>query len=323
LNGYHTNEIAADIVDLVKVLDIERYNLLTISYSTKIAQVLLRDYPEGIRSVVMDSPLPLEVSYDEESVSNLLFSLDKLLSDCESDSACNKAFPNLKKRFYSYLKEKTEQPLQIIVENPENGNQETVYLKGKDLIAVFTSASTGSVADVPAEINKLLNNDLSSVKEQLATLFDEPGGGAGMGMRLSVWCAEEEPFNRPEIIKRETSRYPGLKGLSPAVFDSAVCQAWGVEKAGPKENQAIKTDIPVLLISGEYDHDTPPQWAAQMKKNLSNSHHLIFKGWKHTPTTNWGNQCAMKAANDFFNNPAQLPTPDCFESITTPVFKTD
>lgn len=65
LEGYNTNEIAADINDLVNVLEIEEYNLLTISYSTKIAQVLLRDYPEKIRSVVMDSPLPLEVSYEE------------------------------------------------------------------------------------------------------------------------------------------------------------------------------------------------------------------------------------------------------------------
>ncbi|MEL6987055.1 MAG: hypothetical protein AAGK97_04420, partial [Bacteroidota bacterium] len=44
LNGYNTNEIAADINDLVNVLGIQEYNLLTISYSTKIAQVLLRDY---------------------------------------------------------------------------------------------------------------------------------------------------------------------------------------------------------------------------------------------------------------------------------------
>ena len=72
-NGYNTNEIAADINDLANVLEIEEYNLLTISYSTKIAQVLIRDYPEKIRSVVMDSPLPLEASYDEESVKNLLY----------------------------------------------------------------------------------------------------------------------------------------------------------------------------------------------------------------------------------------------------------
>ena len=92
LNGYNTNEIASDINDLVSVLGIDEYNLLTISYSTKIAQVLMRDYPKKIRSVVMDSPLPLEVNYDEESVKNLLASVMTLISDCESDKKCNSAY---------------------------------------------------------------------------------------------------------------------------------------------------------------------------------------------------------------------------------------
>jgi pimeloyl-ACP methyl ester carboxylesterase len=321
LNGYNTNEIAADVADLRKVLGIDSFNLLTISYSTKIAQVLLRDYPGGIRSVVMDSPLPLEVSYDEESVGNLLTSVEKLLSDCEADVICNRSFPNLKHRFFNYLSDKTQNPLEVTIENPLNGNPETFKLRGKELITVFTSAATGSVSDVPFEINKLLNDDLSSIKEQLASLYQKPNGGAGIGMRLSVWCAEEYPFNNQGVIKKETSRYPEVAGLSPAVFDSTICNIWGVAKVPDIENQAVKSDIPVLLINGEYDNETPPGWADKMRKNLNNSYHLVFKGWKHTPTTNWGNQCAMKAANDFFNNPNQAPMPACFKKITTPGFK--
>jgi len=111
LNGYRTNEIAADIHDLITVFEIEQYNLLTLSYSTKIAQVFIRDYPERIRSVVMDSPLPLEVNDDDESVENLLASIELLLSDCEKDPDCNTSFPNLKQRFSEYFIEKTNNPL--------------------------------------------------------------------------------------------------------------------------------------------------------------------------------------------------------------------
>lgn len=323
LNGYNTNEIAADINDLVKVLKIEEYNLLTISYSTKIAQVLMRDYPDKIRSVVMDSPLPLEVNYDEESVQNLLESVDKLLSDCESNTNCNSAYPNIKKRFIEYLKEKTEKPLMVDVENPKTGLTETFYLKGEDLITVFTSASTGSVSNVPFEINKLLDNDLTSVKEQLSYLFQKPSGGAGIGMRLSVWCAEEHPFNSTEKIVSETNKYPEVKGMSPAVFENQICQIWSVKKVADVENQAVESDIPVLFISGEYDNETPSKWATSMTSNFTNSYHLIFKGWKHTPTTNWSNQCAMELANDFFNNPEVKPKADCFEQIGSPEFKTE
>lgn len=323
LSSYTTNDIAADINDLMSVLEIEEYNLLTMSYSTKIGQVLMRDHPDKIRSVVMDSPLPLEVSFDEESVNNLLETVDKLLTDCETDTDCNTAFPNIKSRFSKYLEDKTNNPLEVKVENPENGRLETFYLKGADLINVFSSARTGDVPNIPFEINKILNNDLSSVKQQLQSVFQKPGGGIGTGMRLSVWCAEEYPFNSQEVITTETTKYPSVEGLSPATYDKEVCEIWGVKKVADIENMAIKSDIPVLLISGEYDELTPVKWADAMGKNLSNSFHLIFKGWKHGPTTNWDNPCAMQAANDFFNNPSVKPKPNCIEQIDIPEFKTE
>jgi pimeloyl-ACP methyl ester carboxylesterase len=323
LNGYNTSEIAEDINDLITVLDVDEYNLLTISYSTKIAQVLLRDHPEKIRSVVMDSPLPLEVNYDEESVNNLLESVDKLLTQCETDNDCNHAFPNIKKRFYKYLEEKSINPLIVEVENPNNGRIENFYLKGKDLINVFTSASTGSVPNIPFEINKLLKNDLSSVKTQLQYLFEEPGGGIGSGMRLSVWCAEEYPFNSQEVIKSESIKYPQTKGLSPAVFEKEICEIWGVKKVPDIENAPVKSNVPVLLINGEYDNETPVKWAELMANNLSNSFQLVFKGWKHGPTTNWENQCAMQAANDYFNNPIEKPISNCFPKLVNPEFKVE
>lgn len=323
LNGYNTNEIAADIHDLVNVLGIDQYNLLTMSYSTKIAQVLMRDYPEKIRSVVMDSPLPLEVNYDEESVQNTLEAVERLLSDCEEDERCNTAFPDLKNRFLAYLAEKTLDPLKVEVEHPTKGNLETFYLRGEDLIMVFTSSSTTSVNSVPFEINKLLNDDLSSVKKELTRLFQQPGGGAGMGMRLSVWCAEEYPFDSQERINTETNRYPEVEGLSPAVFEKEVCEIWGVKKVADVENEPVQSDIPVLLISGEYDNETPVKWAAAMLPNFANGYHVVFQGWKHTLTTNWSNQCAMETANAFFNTPHQQPNPDCLGEIGPPQFVTE
>ena len=322
LNGYHTHEIAADFEDLRKALGIEQYNLLTISYSTKIAQVIMREYPQTIRSVVMDSPLPLEVSYDEESAGNLMEAVEQLLSDCEKDTACNNAFPHLKQRFYDFLIDKTENPMAVTVNHPTNGKEETFYLQGQDLITVFTSASTSSAPAVPFEINRILNNDWEGVKKQLEGLFGEPGIGDGIGMRLSVWCAEEFPFVSQEVVRQETNAYAPIKGLSPAVFDSSICAIWRVKPMPEVENQAVESDIPVLLLSGEYDSETPPKWARLLQQHLPNSFHLVFKGWKHTVTTNWGNPCAMQVANAFFNDPGKKPDVECFEEIISTRFKT-
>ncbi len=323
LSSYNTVEIAADIVDLISVLEYKQVNLLTISYSTKIAQVLLRDHPALIRSVVMDSPLPLEVNYDQESVSNLLVSVDLLFKDCRNSTSCNLAFPNLRARFLEFLRDKSITPLEINIKHPQNADSVTFRLSGKDLISVFTLASTSDVPNIPYEMNKMLNNDFSSIEAQLAYLFYPSGDGAGIGMRLSVWCAEEFPFNDQEIIQSETAHYPEVNGLSPAVFSESVCTAWNVLKASEIENKPFKSNLPVLFISGEYDNETPVKWAKQMHHNFTNSQHLVFLGWKHTPTTNWGNQCAMTAANQFFNAPFELSQPACLEEITTPTFRID
>lgn len=323
LNGYNTREIAADIADLRKVLGIEEYNLLTISYSTKIAQVLLRDHPEGIRSVVMDSALPLEVSYDEESVGNLLQSLDQLLSDCATDADCHAAFPNLKQQFFEYLRNITATPLPVAVDNPATNKADTFYLQGKDMIGFFADISTAEVPIMPREIWKVINGDLSTVKAQLTTRFEEPGRGNGQGMRLSVWCAEEFPFVSQGTVAAETNRYPFVKGLSPVVFTTEICRIWQVAPEPAKENEPVRSDIPVLLINGGYDYDTPPKWATAMQQQLPNSFHFVFKGWKHVPTTYWSNPCGMELANIFFNDPFTKPVVACFDEMGAVSFSLD
>jgi len=315
LDQYTTRTIAADLADLVTALAIDSFNMLTISYSTKIAQVMMRDHPDGLRSVVMDSALPLAANYDEESTGNLMAIVEQLLDDCARAPTCSVAYPDLKERFMAFLRNTNEEPLEVTVNNPQTGEPELFRLRGEDLIAVFTNAGTGEVPFVPREMERILQGDYTAIRTELAGLFEGPAAGNGTGARLSVWCAEEYPFADQSVIDRETQRYPEIEGLSPAVYASEICDIWSVQAEPPSENKPVTSDIPVLLINGSYDSDTPPIWAEQMQPHLPNSHHLIFPGWKHVPTTYWNNPCGMEIANAFFNNPRTRPEVPCFEQL--------
>ena len=52
-------ENAADFADIRTVLGIPEWNVLGGSYGTDLAQMYVRDHPEGIRSVVLDSVIPV------------------------------------------------------------------------------------------------------------------------------------------------------------------------------------------------------------------------------------------------------------------------
>ncbi len=315
LNGYHTNESAADINDLVNALQIKSYNLLTISYGTKIAQVVMRDYPKRLRSVVLDSPLPLEVNYDEESIKNMLENFDKIFLDCASDATCNRAYPDLKKDFFAFLQNITDSPMMLKVKNPKNNNEEIFKIHGKDLISFLADINTAQLPGLPLLISQILQGDYSFIRSQLQQLLKSPGNGDGIGMRLSVWCAEEEPFNADAKIEEESSKYPAINGASPEVYDAKICDIWGVKPVGKKENLPIQSAVPTLIINGGYDHVTPVSWGNHLHQNLSNSFHLVFKGLGHGPTTYWDNPCGMKIARQFFNKPSESPTMPCFNAL--------
>jgi pimeloyl-ACP methyl ester carboxylesterase len=279
---------------------------------------MMRDYPAGLRSVVMDSPLPLAVNYDESSITNLRATYDTVFSDCANSPDCAAKHPDLSQRFRDFLMKVSDQPLELQVDRPDGNGDTAVQFGGADVVDYLAGLNTGSVAGFPAKLDALINGNTQILKDNFS--WPTVGPGNGKGMRLSVWCSEELNFVSQEKVAEESARFTFLSNKSPLVFSFEVCRTWGVRSASAQENEPINSDIPTLLISGTYDAATPVKWAAQLNRELGNSHHLIFPGWAHTPTTYWDNSCAMEAANAFFNVPEQVPELTCLRELTLPLF---
>jgi predicted dienelactone hydrolase len=58
----------------------------------------------------------------------------------------------------------------------------------------------------------------------------------------------------------------------------------------------VRSDVPVLLISGEYDTATPPDGANRVAAQLANARHVVFPNQSH----NLANpDCAARLMTDF------------------------
>ena len=62
LSAYTSAASAADLQDLMIALGYDRWNIYGISYGTRLALTAMRDTPEHIRSVVLDSTLPVHAN---------------------------------------------------------------------------------------------------------------------------------------------------------------------------------------------------------------------------------------------------------------------
>lgn len=317
LSTYNTQSSANDIEDLRKVLGIKQINLFSVSYSTKIAQVLIRDYPKSIRSAVLDSPLPLWANYDETSLKFFNEKLNLLFSSCASDSFCNKAYPNLKNRFLQFIEETNKKPILLPIKSPIDSSLIYVSLKGYQIASFINLGNTWQISGLPKFLDKLSKGEYKVLEPFVYDLFSD--NNRSMGMRLSVWCSEEYPFENLSKERKQKNIPSQFYGMTSDAVPIEICKIWKVEKAKSIENKPFKTNVPVLLINGEFDPDTPAFWGGQLQKAFTNSYHFVFEGMSHTPTQNWANNCGMQLANSFFNNPFTRPIPKCFEDLK-PVF---
>ena len=61
-----------------------------------------------------------------------------------------------------------------------------------------------------------------------------------------------------------------------------MCQAWPKGDKPADFNTALKGDLPVLVLTGEFDPVTPPKYGEEIVKSLPKSRWLDLKGQGHS-----------------------------------------
>jgi pimeloyl-ACP methyl ester carboxylesterase len=315
LSAYNSAASAADIAELRQVLGYEQINLLGVSYGTRLALTILRDHPEGIRSVVLNAPFPVDVDTYVELVPNAQAAFHALFADCEADPQCRAAYPGVEDTFYRVLDDANRDPIAVDIPTPPYH----VLLTAKDIVAgMFQSlGSLDRNAILPFLVDQMdrRNEDalVPMVESGLPGLF-----GFSRGMMHSVECYEEAPFNPWDDVLAAAQVRPLLLDYLPIHFDLAICDVWPSGQAGPIEDEPVHSDLPVLLLAGAYDPYTPPSWSLHAAETLPNAYVYVFPGLGHGPLAY--SRCARDIATAFWADPATPPDGSCIADMPRPDF---
>lgn len=133
----------------------------------------------------------------------------------------------------------------------------------------------------------------------------------------SVTCVEELPFNDRQEAELYGLRLPAIlrdslmEGVY-AQYDS--CMIWGVEPAAAFENDPVQSDLPVLVLAGQFDPITPPLFAEAAAKSLTNAQVVIVPGAGHSVID--AGDCPASLTVAFFDNPAAPVDTSCISTLT-------
>ena len=322
LAAYNSTENAADIADLRRALGIDSWNVYGVSYGSRLALIVLRDHPQGIRSVVLDSVSPPTVNIVETWWSAPASSFKAIFAACAAQPACANAYPNLEADFTATVNRLDQTPAVTQVKDG-SGALVTVNIDGFSFAYTIIMASErGDASGVPKMIADMARGDSGTVAAAYLALRGPPEfvGLGGMGLAITVFCAESANLTtEAATLAKAKAALPGFPDRVLRVQPKqgrmfTECPIWNVGRADPAVSARIVSDVPVLILEGTFDAATAPEWVDVITPDLKNAQVVSFPFTGHSVLGK--STCAPSIMAAFLDNPTKPVDQTCAAQTT-------
>jgi pimeloyl-ACP methyl ester carboxylesterase len=275
---YTTTVAVEDLEALRLAIGAPKLNLVGISYGTRVAQQYARRHPDGVRSLVLDGVAPNEIVLGADFARSLDDALRARFALCDADENCRKRFGDVYKDLYA-LRAKLQQNAQpVSLRDPLTFAPLAHDLDADTfagLVRLYAYAPE-TAALLPLAIHEAANGNAAPLMGQASLITSDLGATMTSGMGLSVICAEDADLLQPR--PEDASLILGDDFMQTL---RAQCEVWPRGTRPEDFHATLKSDVPSLLLSGQYDPVTPPRYGDQVAKGLSRARHLVAPGQGH------------------------------------------
>jgi pimeloyl-ACP methyl ester carboxylesterase len=315
-DDYTTVGSVLDVEAIRRALHLPNPSLLGVSYGTWPVQIYAALFPGLVQAAVIDGIIPFGLDPWGRTYTDAMQRVLRLR--CERTGLCDPGQADAQVRRVAAR----------LAAHPVPFPNSTRLLTEGDFSFVSILALQHSFADYLTAINRALAGDygpllaLTEAWTQPSLIFPPAGGSALFAV---VSCNEfSAPFNlNHKLAKRAAEFDRGLAGLPAGAFGWFSKQGW-VDSGWLEVNLCLNyprprfpsqlrppyhgpfPDVPVLMLNGDIDLNTPLESARRAMNNWPNSVFLTIKDATHVTLSS--SQCALHTAVSFLHNPV-LPGP--------------
>jgi pimeloyl-ACP methyl ester carboxylesterase len=278
----YTTTIAADDMDELRAaLGYERLNLFGGSYGTRAALTYLKRHPEHVRTAMLQGVSPTDQYMPSDFAQQTERALQGVLSECVADKICSEAFPNIKKEAKAVLAQLIKGPVEVEIQKPNSTDRVKLKLS-RDLAAEairYMLYSPVPASRVPLMLHLAAQGNYVHLTYAALEYRKNLVSTGSNGMYLSVTCAEDLPWIKPgEGERMAENTFLGDYRLRQ---QREACALWPRAEIERDYAQPVKSDVPVLILTGEWDPVTPPSNGERTAKTLTNSLHVVVPHGAH------------------------------------------
>jgi pimeloyl-ACP methyl ester carboxylesterase len=324
LEAYTTEENAADIEDLRKALGYEKIDLYGVSYGAELAVAVMSTYPSGIRSVILDSPVP---GFGEGPASERA-AIQAVIHACDRDPECRRAYPRLTEDLQKAIDRLDEKPVTIHIPHSETGKIAEWRFDGDDFVSDLASSlrSPFFVSSAPMIIHHAGNGQYGILWGMNSAVTTEMQDNIAWGMYFSIRCGTKARYFTADYMDEdlEDPSDDNHEDIAdPEDFDCAVLtggNSLSTESAQEPNLPPPSSIIPTLVLPGRFDPLTIPDYAHWIAEQLPISTAVTIENAGHG--TIGSSKCVDAMMAQFLNDPLEPVNTDCTRELAEFHFST-
>ncbi len=311
---FGTLRSAADLVALMRLLPYEQFNLIGVSYGTRLALAAVAPDGKGlppVRTLVLDSLYPPDQGGLISWPGIVTDSMERFLRWCEGREGCAASVPDLDALLAQAVATVKESPLELAVPNwylP--GYIDVVIDDHRLLTAVFSAIYQRDQWPLIAEaLQGIVEDQPDKAAPLVESFINQALDGSFSSLAYMAVDCLDHTLGTEAAYNDELARYPRYADYMDR-WDSHVCHWLGsAEQPLPPLEPP---EVPTLILGGELDPVTPAHWSRQVAQRWPEAQLYIANDVGHSVI--WSDTCAEAALGKFLDYPEHDWAPECSES---------
>ena len=275
---FTTTQFVADLAALRHALGNPPFDLVGVSYGTRVAQQFAMRHPGAVRSMVLDSVVPNTVILGQDFGVNLDAALHADFDLCKAEPGCTQAFGNPWDTLVGLKRALAKNTPEVRFRGPEDYAPAQEALTPGRLVGLVRlyAYSPLTAALLPLTIQAASQGHYGPLLAQSRFITHSLSHSLDDGLQLSVVCSEDAPWLK--ATPREATTLLGDRYIREL---QAQCAIWP-RGAMPRDFHApLRSSVPTLLLAGQFDPVTPPRYAREVLRGLGDGRLLIVPGQGH------------------------------------------
>lgn len=320
LQHYSTLNAVRDFEEIRRWLGYRKWDVGGWSYGSRFMLTYLHTFPESVRSISLIAPSILNFERPRDYARFGQQAFDRLVDDCRKDEACARNFPDVDGNLQLLLSRLEKQPREIEFTDPWSGKLVRRELS-RDIFAetIWTLLlRTSEARQLPFILQQAVQGNFAPFVKLAVPASAPPAEPEGH--YFSVVCPEETGrLDRDVAAEAAKGTFVGAY-IAKDYMEA--CEAWGLPLHPDHPMEPGRFSIPALIVTGEQDPVTPPQYGETIARHFENVVHITIPHMAHSVSQMENSECFTRFLSEFVEtaDPGKIDR-TCPNALRPPAFR--